>query len=486
MKTLVLRSLIGAAVLSMLTACAVGPDYKAPVVAAPVAWQQSAPAAVSSLPDLAPVDPRWWELFHDATLSTLIARVADANLDVRTATSRLQQSRDVLSVVAGGELPNLDAGVNYRRQRATSEGHFDPSGNNGKAAFNHWQAGFDASWELDIWGRVNRNVEAADASVEAAKDHLRGVLITIEGETARDYIQLRDTQSLQAIAKQNLAIAQKSLQLIRVRVDNGVATQLEVAEARAHIATIEAVLPKLSNEESRLINALSYLAGEQPGALRPQLAAVASIPATPALVPVGLPSELAQRRPDIRVAAAQLHIATARIGIAKANFYPRINLSGNFGFEALQLASLGSWSTHAFSVGPTLNLPIFEGGKLRGMLHLREAQQQETALHYQQTVLNAWHEVDDALTAYRTDQQQRDQLLKAVRENKKALASVQQQYLAGAIDYLNVLSVQRQLLSTQQAAVQSTAHVSLALVSLYKALGGGWEVRYPENITALH
>jgi NodT family efflux transporter outer membrane factor (OMF) lipoprotein len=481
-KTSSLKTILGASVLSLLSGCAAGPDFKEPAPAlTATTWNVSTTNEVRSQPIDADPNPNWWNQFDDATLSGLIGRIAAANLDVRIATSRLQQSRAALSVVAGDGLPKLGAGADYHRQHATSEGHFDPSGNNGNAAFNHWRAGFDSSWELDIWGHVKRSVEAASASVMAAGEARRGVLITIEGEAAADYIQLRYTQTLRSIAEQNLAIANHSLRLILIRVDNGVATQLEVAEARAHIATIEAQLPQLVDEEARLINALSYLAGEQPGAMQPILEQLAGIPVVPDAVPVGLPSTLARRRPDIRRAAAQLHVATARIGVAEADFYPRVSLTGNFGFEALQLATLGSWGTHTFSIGPTLSLPIFEGGKLRGMLHLRESQQQEAAIQYQQTVLKAWHEVDNALTTYRGGQLQNRKLDDAVQENQKALKNVQQQYLAGVVDYLNVLSVQQQLLSMQQAAAQSNARVSLAMVALYKALGGGWENRYPDS-----
>jgi NodT family efflux transporter outer membrane factor (OMF) lipoprotein len=224
-----------------------------------------------------------------------------------------------------------------------------------------------------------------------------------------------------------------------------------------------------------LINALSFLVGRQPGALNAELSPSKAIPAGPANVPIGLPSELAQRRPDIRRAEADLHAATAAIGIAKADFYPRISLSGNTGFQAMQLSNLGSWGSHTFAFGPSLSVPIFEGGRLQGQLQLRESGEREAGIAYQRTVLAAWHEVDNALSGYQADQRRHQSLELAVTESQRALASAQQQYAQGSVDFLNVLTVQNALLANQAALVQSTADVSLTLVTLYQALGGGWQ-----------
>ncbi|KPA99143.1 TolC family protein, partial [Pseudomonas asplenii] len=206
-----------------------------------------------------------------------------------------------------------------------------------------------------------------------------------------------------------------------------------------------------------------------------------AIPVPPASVPIGLPSELARRRPDIRRAEADLHAATAAIGMARADFYPRISLSGNLGFQALQLSDLGSWGSHTLAVGPSLSVPLFEGGRLQGQLQLRESRQQEAALRYRQTVLDAWHEVDDALSAYQAGQRRRDSLRQAVEQSRLALASARQQYEQGTVDFLNVLTVQGALLANEDALVDSTAAVSLALVGLYGALGGGWEQALPDR-----
>ncbi|MGY3260753.1 efflux transporter outer membrane subunit [Pseudomonas chlororaphis] len=461
-----------------LAACSVGPDFQRPEGPRVEAWatpQKAAPSQVVS----SPLDERWWEVFNDPQLSALSRRVLTDNLDLQLATSRLEQSRAARQVVTAERYPTSSASGGYARKRNSGEGLNDPSGHEGKSAFNLWDAGFSASWELDFWGRVRRETEAADATLEVAENDRRGVLLSVLAETAQDYIQLRGVQSTRAVTEQNLDVARHSLKLSQLRLADGVATDLDVAEAAAQVATIESQLPALQQRQAQLINALCLLMGEPPQALHAQLAADAPVPQTPRQVAIGLPSQLAERRPDIRQAEARLHAATASIGVAKGDFYPRITLSGNFGSQAMQLSDFGSWGSRQFGIGPQFSLPLFDGGRLRGMLHLREAQQQEAAVAYQQTVLRAWHEIDDQLTRYNSSQLRRDSLAEAVRQNQIALRTAQQQYVEGVVDFVNVLTVQGALLATQEQLVESSTGVSLAMVGLYKALGGGWESAYP-------
>ncbi|MBP5088153.1 efflux transporter outer membrane subunit [Pseudomonas chlororaphis] len=467
-------------VLSLLSlaACTVGPDFQRPEGPRVEAWaspQKAAPSQVVT----SPLDERWWDVFKDPQLSALSRRVLTDNLDLQLATSRLQQSRAARQVITAERYPTSSASGGYARKRNSGEGLNDPSGHEGKSAFNLWDAGFSASWELDFWGRVRRETEAADATLEVAENDQRGVLLSVLAETAQDYIQLRGVQSTRAVTEQNLEVARHSLKLSQLRLADGVATDLDVAEAAAQVATIESQLPALQQRQAQLINALSLLMGEPPQALHAELAADAPVPQTPSQVAIGLPSQLAERRPDIRQAEARLHAATASIGVAKGDFYPRITLSGNFGSQAMQLSDFGSWGSRQFGIGPQFSLPLFDGGRLRGMLHLREAQQQEAAVAYQQTVLRAWHEIDDQLTRYNSSQLRRDSLAEAVRQNQIALRTAQQQYVEGVVDFVNVLTVQGALLATQEQLVESSTGVSLAMVGLYKALGGGWESVYP-------
>jgi NodT family efflux transporter outer membrane factor (OMF) lipoprotein len=351
-------------------------------------------------------------------------------------------------------------------------------GSKGSPAYDLYQFGFDASWELDFWGRVRRGVEAATAMSEASYEDRNSILLSARAELARDYVQLRDTQALLEIARQNLGIARDAVKLTETRVREGVTTELDVANASAQAESIESLIPTLESRSATTINAIGVLLAREPGALRQMLGEPHDVPALPEQVPIGVPSELVQRRPDIRRAEAQLHAATAAIGMAKADFYPRISLNGSAGFQSLQLSNLADWASGQFVIGPSISLPIFEGGRLKGTLHLREAQQQEAAIVYKRTVLQAWREVDDALVVYDAEQRRRDRLKAVVSLNQRALSIARQRYKAGAVDFLDVLNVQKQLLDAQSKLEQSKADAAANLITLCKVLGGGWESTY--------
>ncbi len=459
----------------LLGGCTLGPDFSAPDTQAPAAWAALQQTAAPSQPEEGALQQRWWDSFDDPVLTELIEQASQRNLDLQMASARLLQSRAVRQSIAAEQAPAVDLGAGYSRARNSAEGLNDPSGKGGKSAFSLWQGDLAASWELDLWGRVRRQVEAADAVVQVAENDRRGVLLSLLADTAGNYIQLRAVQHTLVVTRDNLEVARHSLRLSQMRLNDGVATALDVAQASAQVASIEARLPLLDDRQAQLINALSLLLAEPPRRLQARLLPSAQMPAPQQRFAIGVPSELAQRRPDIRQAEAQLHAATASIGVAKADFYPSIRLSGNLGLQSLQLADFGSWDARRFAIGPQLSLPIFEGGRLTGVLKLREAQQQEAALHYQQVVLRAWHEVDDVLRLYNASQLRRDLLAEAVRQNRIALETAQRQYVEGAVDFLNVLSVQGALLASEEQWVESSAAVSQALVGLYKSLGGGWQ-----------
>ena len=351
----------------------------------------------------------------------------------------------------------------------------------GLRAFDIWQGGFDASWEADLWGRVRRSVESATASAEAANEAKRSALMSSLAEVARDYIQLRGVQTQLQIARDNVRTARQSLNLTQQRAAGGMTTDLDVANASAQLRTTLSTIPSLEQQEAQLINALSLLVGQPPNALRAELQTGKPVPPVPPRVPIGLPSELARRRPDIRQAEAQLHAATAEIGVAEANFYPSLKLTGSVGLQSLQLNHAFDLSSKQYAAGPGLTIPIFEGGQLRASLQLREALQQEAAITYQKTVLSAWHDVDNALTAYRAEQIRRDELTHAVADSRHALALAQSRYQQGVADFLTVLDAERSLLAAQTQLADSTTTVSSNLVALYKALGGGWEADMPEE-----
>lgn len=458
-----------------LGGCVMGPDFRTPETPLAAHWANTPSQSGHSGTVESPVDMRWWDSFGDAQLSALVREAQTRNFDLQMAASRLEQSRAMRRQVAADTLPAVDGSAGYSRSRNSQRGLNDPSGKAGKQAFNLWNGGLGISWEADLWGRVKRSVEVADASVQMAEEDRHAVQLLVIVQTAQDYIELRSTQQGLAVVEQNLHIAQRSLELTRLQLKEGVATDLEVSEAAAQVAEIQARLAPLQQHSAQLINALSLLLAREPRALQAQLSTPTNVPSYTATVPIGLPSELAERRPDIRRAQAQLHAATAAIGVAEADFYPRITLSGNMGFQALQLSDLGSWGSRSFAFGPGLSVPLFEGGRLKGALQLQEGRQQEAGIGFQKTVLRAWHEVDDALVAYQANQRRRDSLLQAVAHNQRALDSVHQQYTQGTVDFLNVLTVQNALLANQAALVDSTAQVSLSLVDLYGALGGGWQ-----------
>ncbi|MDE1010210.1 MAG: efflux transporter outer membrane subunit [Paraburkholderia fungorum] len=484
----------------VIAGCTVGPNFAPPTTSAPPqVFERTEAAQAPSKAVEAGFNSDWWTLFNDPTLNALEKQLADANLDVAAASARLRQSRAGQRIAGAAELPTLDGAASYDRERGSPNGILSllgvPSlgpqsqsasgqtplgvapipGSKGSPAYNLYQMGFDSSWELDIWGGARRGVEEASALSDASYEDRNAVLLSARAELARDYIALRDTQTLLNIVKQNLEIARDTTKLTQIRERDGVTTDLDVANASAQEASIESLIPTLESQFEAKVNAIGVLLGEEPGALRQTLAEPRDVPELPAQVPIGFPSELAQRRPDIRRAEAQLHAATASIGVAKADFYPKISLNGSAGFQSLQLSSLASWASGQFILGPSITMPIFEGGRLRGTLQLREAQQQEAAIVYKRTVLEAWREVDDALVAYDAEQVRRAKLQEVVALNQRALAVAQRRYKAGALDYLDVLNVQRQLLEGQSSLEQSQATAAANLITLCKALGGGWE-----------
>jgi NodT family efflux transporter outer membrane factor (OMF) lipoprotein len=476
-----MRALVTTAALAgLLGACTVGPDFHVPSSTPPAASLIGSrePPAATRLSEAPPPD-QWWTLFDDPVLTALEERVAAENLDVQTAAARLDQARAQHRIAGGARLPAIGAAASYTRTRTNPNGPHAAT-HNGSPSFDIVEGGFGASWEIDLWGRVRRTVEAADARQDAAESYRRLALLLVETDLARDYIALRGSQTQLAVLRDNLEIARNSVALTRSRFENGVTTRLDVANAEAQQSSIEASIPTVEAERDRLVNALSLLLALPPRALENELGQ-GGLPVRPKEIAVGIPSELLLRRPDIQQAEEELHAATAEIGVAKADFLPRISLDGSLSSQAFQLSSLGSWASRQFSVGPSITLPLFQGGRLHGTLDLRKAEQQEAAIRYQQVVLGAWHEVDDALITYTAEERRRDSLALNVEENELALSVARRRYREGAIDFLNVLSVQKALLDARSEAIRGNMAASTSLVTLFKALGGGWEGQFPRE-----
>ncbi|MDR6536330.1 efflux transporter outer membrane subunit [Variovorax soli] len=471
-----LQRCIGAALCAAsLAGCAVGPDFAKPVTAlhdmALTPRQEG--ASVPTTSD-AGVPSQWWMLFNDAVLADLELRAQGHNLDLQMASERIEQGRAQLGITSADLLPSVGAGASYVREALSEHGKFAALGAPTRPS-DFWQLGFDASWEIDLWGRARRAREGATASLEATLYDREATRVALSAEVARTYLELRGTQAQLDIAQQNLAVAERLVGLAESRGRNGIATRFEISSALAQLGTIKSTIPGLTEHRNALMNALALLLGEEPRALDAQLRGTMPLPSLPASVPVGITSELAHRRPDILRAEAQLHAAVASIGVAKADFYPRIGLRGRVGLEAFELGDLGSWDSRFFSVGPTVYLPLFQGGRLVQRLALSEARQREAALAYRQTVLRAWHEVDNALDALTARERQYAELLASYEQNRQALHVAERGYQEGAADYLSVLTAQRNVFASQSSLNASATGATLALVHLYKSLGGGWD-----------
>jgi NodT family efflux transporter outer membrane factor (OMF) lipoprotein len=490
------RPVVSSALLLMVSGCTVGPDFHTPASPYnPISWFSGrSPAQATSQPVPQAVDIEWWESFRDPELDSLEQRATAQNLDVLTATVRVAEARANAGITAAAFFPSVTGSATAADYKASNNGlslgggsSSSGSSTGGQAApvsneinpISLYQYGFDATWTLDIWGKVRRQVEAGNADIEASEIDRRGTLIQTIAEVARDYLQLRNAQSLLQIDEDNVRTARNLLSLTSQRATAGLTDQLDVAQEQAQLTTTEATIPQAQDQVASYINALSLLLGEPPRALQSELETAEPVPPTPAVIPIGLPSELLRRRPDIVEAEANLHVATANIGVAVANFFPTFDLLGLFDIQSTQTADLFTLASRTYLLGGMISVPIFQGGKLVDTLHLRREQQKEAVIYYDKTVLSAFSDVDNALTDYEKEQQQRALLRQAVAANERALNLAQQRYTQGIATYIDVLNAQQSVLSTQSSFQNSTAAVSTDLVALYLALGGGWEDTFP-------
>ena len=508
------------ALLAVPSGCMVGPDYRPPTVEVPaqfaattqpVATQPSTQPTTepTTQPVAAPVDlKRWWETFHDPTLNRLIAQGIASNLDVRLAEARVREARAELEFNRAGLFPTLDSSAAYSRSRTSKNafaisgtprggtstggttsgtgtggtgGTGGTSGTGSQFAFatgetNLYQAGFDAGWEIDVFGGTRRAIEASVYTIEAQIDARRNALVTLLSEVARNYVALRGLQHELDIVRNNVNIQQDTLGLIRSRFVAGIATDLDVARQEAQVASTESQIPTIQTQIQQAIHRLGVLLDLGPTALEEELSRDAVPPVGPPVVPPGLPSELIRRRPDVRQAERQLAAATANIGVATAALYPKFSLTGTLGLEAIDFKKLFRSDSVFWSIGPTVSWRIFDAGQIWANVHIMNARQQEALIQYQQTVLQALSDVEDALVAYDQEQARRRSLRQAVESNRRAVTLAQQLNTAGVVDFLNVLTAEQSLYLSEDQLAQSDQTVSTNLVALYKALGGGWEV----------
>jgi NodT family efflux transporter outer membrane factor (OMF) lipoprotein len=493
-------------------ACTVGPDFKPPHPDTPAEFadrQRPQGAPVASVTVASDPDPRWWRDFHDPELDSLIERALAGNLSLRESVLRIFAARAQEQGARAAGLPNINATGSYQREQLGLKGLLDARGvpskvqqlgapnspvntvspgagaqveqgaeqliNQLSGPVNLYQIGFDASWELDLFGRVRRSVEAAGAQTQAMIEDRNDALVSLEAEVAQTYARLRGAQLLTRIADEDVRAAQDTLDLTRSRQHAGLASETDVERAAAQLAATQAQLPQYEQQAVQALNGLSVLIGAPPGTLDAELTAPQAVPPVPPSVPVGLPSALARRRPDVRRAEANLHAATAQVGESIAQLFPDLSLTGEFGFRNTQASYLTRWASHFYSAGPQVSLPIFQGGALRAQIAVARAQEAAAVLEYRQTVLSALQDVDDALVRYRTDQARRDILRDAVDANARAFDLARNGYQHGLASFIDVLDTERQLTDSRLQLTQGTIQVTGDLVALYKALGGGWQ-----------
>jgi outer membrane protein TolC len=497
--------LTGAPLLMTLAGCTVGPDYTppAPIVGEETPWATSLQGGLNVDAKNAAQLASWWTLLNDATLNDLVAQAAKSNLTVREAYERVLEARALVRSADANNFPTLDSNADYRRQRGSS--NFGP-GQGG--SLNNWSAGLDAGWEMDIVGRFRRTDEAALAELFGAEYSRRDSLVSLTAEVARAYIELRSFQQRLIIARKNLVSQEDSMSLAKSRADAGLTSELDVTRARTNVETTRASIPVFEQGERVTLNRLSVLLGQRPGDLVAKLTvdtsvpktapgaarpgmnpnadapvkmteATSLIPAIPAQLSLVTPAEMLRRRPDVRSAERSLAAATARIGIATADLYPRLRLLGSVGLQADKFATAFDSSSGVYGFGPSLSWNVFDGGRIRASIDAADARTKQALTRYEATVLRAFEESENAIVAYAREQDRRAALRDAVVASTRSVDLSQKQYAQGLTDFQNVLDAQRVLFSLEDQVAESERASSSNLVAIFKALGGGWEIGEP-------
>ncbi len=465
--------------LAFLTGCAVGPDYKRPeATTIPAAYTGVTNTGATNVWKIAQPQGQlpkgnWWEIFGDPELNTLEVQAADANQQLKIAVARFAEARAEMDVTRAGLFPNVALSGSATRQQTSPNA---PSVTTGQAigqarTYNNFMVPLDLSYEVDLWGRVRRSVESARAQAQASADDLEAVKLAIQAEVAVDYFTLRALDSERAVLLSSVQVFSKSFDLTMNRRTGGVATDLEVAQAETILKTTQAQLPAVALQRAQFEHALALLVGQNASNFQiPERA----LPAAPPLIPSGLPSELLERRPDISAAERRMAAANANIGVARAAFFPTIQLNGLAGLESINAGTLFNSSSRLWAVGPSLTLPIFEGGKLRAGLRFANAAYEEMVASYRQTVLTAFSEVEDNLASQGLLASQYEAESGALLAARKQLEVASNRYRDGLITYLEVATAESTELNIEFSTVQLRGQQLVAAVTLVKSLGGGW------------
>jgi NodT family efflux transporter outer membrane factor (OMF) lipoprotein len=464
---------------AIIAGCAVGPDYHPPKTQAPANWSETqlggeTNAAVSIL--------EWWKTFNDPELNSLIERAVATNHDLRIADGRLRQARALRSGVAADLGPTINGSAGYTDARQSRNSiPFNTAGPAGATITSNYlfqtdlyDAHFDASWEIDVFGGKRRALQQANALLASVEEDRRDVLVSVLAEVARNYVEVRNFQQRLAIAHKNIKAQQDAVDIARSRFSAGLSSELDAKQAEALLATTQAQVPLLETSLKHGLHRLGVLIGGEPGTLLVELSQTAPIPAPPPEVPVGLPSDLLRRRPDVRRAERELAAQTANIGVQTAELFPKFTLTGVAGFQSFALSDWFTGGSKYWSAGPTVTWRIFDLGRVRSQIRAANAQAQQSLVVYEKTVLTSFEDVENALVAYANEQTRYRALSDAVAANREALEFANNRYANGLADFLNVLDAERSLYQTEDQLADSQSTVSINLVALYKALGGGW------------
>jgi len=464
-------SLIVLASLSLAGCITVGPDYEPPATEAPAAWTRLESASVRATDAGATGDlSQWWQRLEDPLLSELVAEALRANPDLRSARARLREARARRGVAVSGLYPSVGASATTSRNRSSEQ-----MGGGDTREF--YSAGFDASWELDVFGGTRRGVEAADADLESAAANLEDTQVTLAAEVATNYVEVRAQQALIRIALDNLASQSETLQITEWRGQAGLASAQDVAQARTNRERTRAAIPFLETSLAAAEHRLDVLLGLAPGTLHARLGATEHTLQVPDGIAVGIPADTLRQRPDVRAAERKLAAETARVGVAEAARYPSFSLSGSVGVEALSAGALDNGGASASSLFGGITAPIFEAGRLRSQVEIQDAVREQAQVSYEQAVLGALQDVEDALVEVSRNGTRDEALTSAVESARIASQLAQERYGAGLIDFQSVLETDRTVLAVEESLARNRADGVLSLIRLYKALGGGWSAQ---------
>lgn len=457
------------AVSLVLTGCmTVGPDYQPVELAAPEAWHSELQGGLTKGPSNPETLAHWWKVLQDPQLSILEERAIKGNLGLKDARARISEARAMRGISHAGFFPTLDASAVASR---SGSGETGGTGNE----TDRYAVGFDAAWEVDIFGGVRRSVEASQANLEATQENLHDVLVSLLAEVALNYVEVRTYQARLETAEANIDTLRETYEINFSRYNAGLVSELSVQESLRLLETTRSRVPVLETGLEAAKNRLSILLGEFPGSLHEELAERAQIPGLPAAVMVGIPAETLRHRPDVRYAERNLAAQTARIGMATADLYPRFHLLGTLGLESISAGDLFQSSSRVGGIGPSAQWRVFDGGALRQNIQVQNARQEQALIYYESTLLRAQEEVENALIAYAKEQLRHQSVARASLAAERAELLANDQYQAGLVNFNNVLDAQRALLLLQDELAQSNGAMTSNLIRLYKAFGGGWE-----------